>query len=205
MNLNFNNINLSNLQFTDPIINNDLYESYVYYNNNDEPNQIIFKTGNMRIININQINNKYQLIVQFIKDYDKFYDFIYNLDKTIISNVFDNSQYWFNNKANIHVLNNMFKPSINVPINLHSFPTMTLYINNNCSIIDINGDEIPIEDLQPNYEINMVIHVDKILFYSNKYVLNYNVHLINIQKYCCQSDTYDFIDSPINPSIKADI
>ena len=135
-------ISFGNLEYNEK---KDYYQLKPFFNDND----LIFKTSNMKINNINENN----ITLEFLKNNDKFYDFIFELDKYIIRKIYENSQELFEMDLTLDNINNLFVSNINLPTSLKYYPIINLNVSNSCQVYDKDKSLINVLDLDTNSEI----------------------------------------------------
>ena len=156
--INYNNFKYSSITIDEPIVNNNIMNINMKYNNNN----IYIKTPLLKIHSINDDIIEFKL--SECNKEKSFFTFIYDLEDLVFNIVKKNFNNWFDNTENINtLLNNQSK---------------SWYINDKSRIIikfNFNKDLEDNYNLKKNKKIGMVIKVSDIEFNENIYSINFKI------------------------------
>jgi len=193
--MNYKNINLDMIVFSNPKKNDDIYISFIKYKFNDVIKDFQIMTSKLKIYDIYKVDTLTKLEIEFLINYSEFYECIYDIDNHILNKIINHGEEWFGHKLKYDTIYNMFNRTINPPERTLSFPKMVLSISSDCKIIDKNDIQISIEELKKNNCIEIILNLDKVCFYSDHCNLTYIAKKIKICDNFCQTYRYMFSDS----------
>jgi hypothetical protein len=89
----------------------------------------------------------------------------------------------------------LFKKTIIPQPSLKINPTLEIELSDNCNIVDSDGDSISFEQLELNNEIICNISINGIIFFANRFFIDYLIDGIFVKNSVCQQTEYLFSDS----------
>lgn len=192
--LNTKEININSYNLKQPIFDPDLNLFISKFQNEDEQFCGI-QSPSLKFINVENSD----FIIEFLPSTNEFYKFINNFDDYMKNLIMENGSGWFNTNLNIDTINNIFKKSIDLPLNLPSLPIMKFKIDQNTKILNSKikkkNKKINVDELINNMEIEIKFYIEGILFYKNKCHPVYSVNEIRVINNSCQSLECLFMDS----------
>lgn len=145
-----------------------------------------FKTPKMKL---NEVNNSY-ITLEFLKNNNKFYDFMFELNNHIVQEIYKNSQSLFDIDLTLDNVKNLFVGNIDLPPNLSCHPVIKLNVSNSCQVYDKDDSLIELLDLENNCEVECIISAKKIIFKKNRFYIDYKVKSISIKNYVHNCTSY---------------
>lgn len=155
------------------IENNKTFVSKIKYNGQN----FDMKTSLLKLVDIKKENDICMIEVEFLSKFSDFYELIYDIDDFVLNQILSKSNKWFGaEKMNPETIENLFKRTLQLPNKLSRNPTMKLIVDK----------KIDVKDGIKNSEIRLILNLDKIIFYPNMYLLNYNVIELEIVDDSCE-------------------
>lgn len=189
----FSKVHIPNIVINDPIFNKDdnAFYSLVELIIGDNTTSITFETDKMKIKSIERI----KLTLEFIINHPEFFKFMYGLDQYVLEAMVDNGKAWFGKAPNYDTIDRLFKRSIIPQTSLVSYPMMEFLLDDTCTIRDINGSILDIQELDENNEVTCKISIRQVVFLENKFYLDFKVEDIKVENYVCQQTECLFSDT----------
>lgn len=200
----YNEINLYEFHLNVPDFdsNYSIFISNILNSNTNSTMNI--KSGNLRLLNFKDDI----LQIEFLHSSNNFYEFINNIDLQFKNEIIKNGTDWFGDQVNVDTFNNIFKPSISLPIKLPGLPTMNFKCDTDCKVSGKRRKKLSKNDLKQNMEIELHFMIEGIHFHKNKCHLIYNVKNIRVLNNICQTfensfgennnQTFKDVESEIN-------
>ena len=94
---------------------------------------------------------------------------------------------WFGDKFDIDKVNNLYRPSIQLPSKLPGLPVIKFKLHENCTLIGKDDNRYDIDDLKTNMEIKVHFCIDGVELHKNMCNASFSAHQLNIVKDFCQS------------------
>jgi hypothetical protein len=183
--------------FDDIIFGNPIYNEIT--RNYNSLTNIAFLASGMKLLTIEKIGDIDYTELEFIDNNLSFYNFIYNLDDYILEYIILHGKKWWGQQPSIDHISELFEKSIKNPIppdnNINRFPSMKFQISETCKIFGLNSKLIGINELLKNNEVVCKIMIDSIVFYENRFNLNFTVNEIRVVSPLCQYKECLFSDS----------
>jgi hypothetical protein len=167
----------------------NLYLAKILYNNKP-----LYTDSLKMVVSDMDIDNK-KICFQFSTESNDFYKFIINLDDTLKMKLSNESESVLGFKSSQRNINNLFKTTIQIPVNVTDAPYLHFNYDNNIKIYDINGKNILFKDIKSNYETVLSFSIKNIEFYKNKINLSLTLQTIKVLHDIEQSNDYMFRDT----------
>lgn len=200
----YENVNISNFNYSKPEKINNSYFGRVNYGKNEEP--IYIQTPKLRCnSDVKEcLNSKTPYLdLSISKKNINFYELFTNIDSNIIKKTFDNSENWFSKQLPYEIIDDMYKP-ITSPLKKDSEPTIKFKIpfsknKVQCTCYNQNKESIDITNIKENDNLILVLHIKgiKILkqsFYCECYISQIKKIEDKNSKYNILNE-YSFIDT----------
>ena len=178
--INYRNIDINQLKLNNIIFNNNnnCYISSIKINETE----INIKTDEFNLLDIDFIDNKIKITLEFIKKFPDLYLFFINYENKVRELIKENSLDILNFNINNDILDDLFKSKINPPVNLYSMPSISLVdnlnIKNNLINFDLNNTSLEKSNLKKNIKVKLFLNLSNIFFFKNK--INININIKNI-------------------------
>lgn len=130
------------------------------------------------------------IYLEFLPSGNQLYKIIKSFDETVIKQIVANGEAWFGKQPNPETIERLLVPSINLPVDLISYPYVVFETSNNLELFNESGKMITIHDLKPDSEISVVFVVDGVIFLQNKIEIVYVVETVEILKTECREKRY---------------
>ena len=203
-------IDYSKITYTKPEKKGSFYYSSIGYSINDKT-QVPFyiQTPKMKNLSIGPdiLDKKNTVIMTELTKNDlSMYDCLLNIDQSNISKTFKHSQEWFGKELTSEIIQEMYKSSIKA-ISKDKNPTLNFklpIIKNNieCTIYDQQRNYLTIDAIQPNIDVNFIIHIKGLKFLKQHYYCEYYVSQIKV---CNDNPQYHILQNYMMEDKEEDI
>ena len=144
------------------------------------------------------------IYLEFLPNNNELYKIIKSVDEQILKQLVKNGKSWFGNELSYDTVERLLVPSINLPVNLKSYPYVIFETNDNVQVYDKIGETIDVSDLKPDNEVSVTFYVDHVIFHQNKFEIVYIVEKIEILNNVCQSKRCTIDDNSDNDDSELD-
>ena len=186
--LQVNDIDYSKITYTKPEKKGSFYYSSIGYSLNEKTQVPLYiQTPKMKNLSIgSEILDKKNTIImtELNKNHLEMYDCLLNIDQSNISHTFKHSQEWFGKELTSEIIQEMYKSSIKA-FSKEKNPTLNFklpIIKNNieCTIYDQQRNYLAIDAIQPDIDVNFIIHIKGLKFLKQNYYCEYYVSQIKV-------------------------
>jgi len=172
----YNNIDVDNIELSDPKKIGNIYYSHISYN--DKP--FFLQTSRMKnTIDIKDLDLKKPFDLKFELDNSDMYNCFNKLDNNNINKVSENSSEWFGKNINIENSENMYrkitKPLIKNKKTNINFKVPIINEEVLCKIYNQEQIDIPINDILKGQECILIVHIRGIKFFKSYYICDYYI------------------------------
>ena len=180
----FNEINLKHFTYEKPQKKGQSYFSNLSYKQHTPIHLITPKLRCLSSIS-DIISNKSSTIdVELISKDHAFYDFFTNLDLKNVQTTFSNSEQWFGKEIPIELIDDMYKRT-NKPIKKDEKPKLSFKLpfykeQLQCPIYNQTNDLINIDNIEPNIELSMCLHIKGLKILRSTYYCDIYVSQIKV-------------------------
>ena len=181
---NFNEIELKHFTYEKPQKKGQSYFSNLSYKKHTPIHLITPKLTCLSSIS-DIISNKSSTIdVELISKDRAFYDFFTNLDIKNVKTTFENSEQWFGKEIPIELIDDMYKRT-NKPIKTEEKPKLSFKLpfykdQLQCPIYNQTNDLINADNIEPNVEISLCLHIKGLKILRSTYYCDMYVSQIKI-------------------------
>ena len=172
----YNNIDISNIEYSDPKKIGNIYYSEISYN--DKP--FFLQTSRMKnITDIKDFDLKKQFDLKFTIENSEMYNCLSKLDDNNINNISENSFEWFGKNIKIENSENMYR-NITKPLHKNNkiivnFKVPIINEEILCKIYNQDQIDININDISKDQECILIIHIRGIKFFKSYYICDYYI------------------------------
>ena len=178
----YNDIDLSEIKFSVPEKQGNVYYSNITYMDNP----FFLQTSKMGILtDTNNLNDKTPSIEFKILDNNlELYDLLMRIDELVIKATYNNSDKWFHQKIPLENIDDMYKrickplkknknPSIRIKLPIENENILSKIYNNEREIIKV-------EDIQLNSEAICIVHIRGIKFMKQQYICDMYINQMKV-------------------------
>lgn len=177
----YGELQLNDMEISVPDKQNDIYYSIIKY----KGNPFYLQTSKLDIItDCNELNSKNPSIeFEIPKNNLDIYNTFHDLDEKLIRMTYENSVEWFKQKIPLDVIDDMYK-RICKPIKRNKNPNIRFklpIIQNKivCKMYNQNKEFINVEDIKPNSNSILILHIRGIKFMRQQY--QYDIHITQMK------------------------
>ena len=172
----YNNIDIDNIELSDPKKIGNIYYSHISYNDNP----FFLQTSRMKnIIDIKELDLRKPFDLKFELDNSDMYNCLNKLDENNINKISENSFYWFGKNINIEHSENMYrkitKPLIKNKKTNINFKVPIINEEILCKIYNQEQIDISINDVFKGQECILIVHIRGIKFFKSYYICDYYI------------------------------
>ena len=181
--LDYKKIEVSDITFSDPLQEENVYYSIPQYNK--EP--LLIQTPKM-VIRDKLENHNNEIILYTTITNNTFYDFLHEIEDRVITNIASSSISWFGKEINTATLrHNMFRSSILPPVKLEESPLLKTNIScmddiTNCEIYDHKKQILPPMMLSNEKKITSILKCKYIFFTKTQCEICWEIQQILVHK-----------------------
>jgi len=186
-----NKLNISDLKYSKPVNQNNLYYGSIDYN--DKPCYI--QTAKLVVDEIKEINKQTHVVFKVDADDFSFYDLLVKLDDHNLSMTYKSSKEWFNKELPMDVLEGMYR-RITSPFKKDDVPTINLKIpmikqKVQSKIYDVSNNPIDLDKLVKGSTVICIIHLKGLKFLKKDYYCDNYITQIKL----CETIKYSVADT----------
>lgn len=153
---------------------------------NGKPNQN-FETPGMKFLDLIDGPDYIIVKVEFLPSAGSFYRLVYDIDERAKDELFNNSEKWFQRKANREAVNNLFKRSLYPPSNIPALPHMWFYVKKRddkilCKFRDRKRRMDDIFSLTRGYEVKLQFTIEGVQLHRDYWHIRciaHEIHVVN--------------------------
>ena len=188
---------INNSEYVD---NTKIYRSVISI----DSKPIVIKSPKLHIRKLEKNNdNLTNIHFELTSECEEFYQFILKFDKVIKKLLSNNSEKILGFPLSSVNTENLYKSTLNLPINIHHYPSFAASIEsaNDINVFNKSNDMLQLNSLHENNEVMILFNPTHIDFYKNRISLNIKLHTIKIYNQIPQINEYMFSDTELSDEI----